>query len=187
MKQIISESESKLGGSVEAWRSERPPLEPSGQLEARSQVEPALEPSKTILVVDDDAAVRQMLGRVLESEQYTVLRAKTGREAAVLFLSAPPDLVLLDLNMPDRDGWEAFHLINAVNPMIPVIIITARPNQYEHATRLGVDALMEKPLDLSLLLGTIGRLLAESEAERVHRVNHPYFKTLHLNQPPKVP
>jgi chemosensory pili system protein ChpA (sensor histidine kinase/response regulator) len=126
--------------------------------------------------------VRETLGRVLELEDYDVVFAKTGREAAASFVSDVPDLVLLDLNMPNGDGWEAFASMEESRPLAPVIVITARPQQYQHAAELGIDALMEKPLDLPLLLVTIADLLAESEAERVQRLTHPSFKTFYFNR-----
>jgi DNA-binding response OmpR family regulator len=135
-----------------------------------------------ILLADDDAGVREALGLVLKSEHYDVVFAKTGREAAAKFIEDVPDLVLLDLNMPDRDGWDAFDLMNQTHPMVPVIVITARPQQYRQATELGIDALMEKPLNLPLLLATITDLLAESETKRMQRLTDPDFKTAYLSQ-----
>lgn len=132
---------------------------------------------KQILLADDDAAIRETLGEVLVSEQYELIYAATGREAAAKFATYQPDLVLLDLNMPDGDGWSAFDLICNAHPVTPVIIITAISRQYPRAAELGVDALMEKPLDIPLLLKTIRNYLAESEAERVHRLTRPDFKT----------
>ena len=116
---------------------------------------------KTILLADDDPAIRQMLGQVLALEQYKVVLAATGRETAAKFISTVPDLVLLDLNMPDRDGWDAFHLMNSTHPTVPVIVITARPHQQERAASLGVVSLMEKPLDIPILLKTVRDLLEE--------------------------
>jgi CheY-like chemotaxis protein len=136
-----------------------------------------------ILLADDDAGIRETLGRVLESEHYEVVYAKTGREAAAKFIADLPDLVLLDLNMPDRDGWDAFNLMNRTHPSVPVIVITARPQQHEHAARLGIDALMEKPLNLPLLLVIIADLLAESQSERMKRLIDPVFRTTYISQP----
>jgi DNA-binding response OmpR family regulator len=113
---------------------------------------------KTILLADDDPAIRQALGQVLALEQYNVVFAATGRETAAQFISHLPDLVLLDLNMPDRDGWDAYHLMNSTHPSVPVIVITARPHQQERAAGLGVT-LMEKPLDIPALLKTVRDLL----------------------------
>ena len=138
---------------------------------------------KTILLADDDASIRRLVGRILEMENYEVWSAKTGREAASMFLNGPPDLVLLDLNMPDKDGWEAWHLMNSLHPMVPVVIITARPHQYEQARRMRIDALMEKPLDLLVLLQTVKELLAEPDAQRVARVSSPNFRTALLSMP----
>jgi DNA-binding response OmpR family regulator len=120
---------------------------------------------KTILLADDDPAIRQTLGQVLALEQYNVIFAATGRETAAKFISCLPDLVLLDLNMPDRDGWDAFQLMNGTHPAVPVIVITARPHQQERAAEAGVALLMEKPLDIPALLNAI-RGLVEKPGEK---------------------
>ena len=137
---------------------------------------------RKILLADDDAAVREMLGRVLEMEGYEVDLARTGREAMAKFLARPADLILLDLNMPEGDGWEAHNLMNCAHPLVPVIVITARSQQYHHAADLGIDGLMEKPLNLPLLLATIRNFLSETEPDRVRRLTSSQFRTLLLNQ-----
>jgi len=136
---------------------------------------------KRILLADDDLSIRQMLGRVLVSEHYEVVTAKTGRQAVELCLKIPPDLVLLDLNMPDKDGWEAFCLMKTVLPMLPVIVLTARPNQFEKSVTMGVNALMEKPLNLPLLLASIRDILAESEMDYLRATTERSIKTVFLN------
>ena len=135
---------------------------------------------RRILLADDDESVRTMVGRVLQMEDYEVLFAQTGREAIRKALSEEPDLVLLDITMPDKDGWQAFELIERMHPFVPVIVITARPNQHQRASQTGIDALMEKPLDLALLLETIRHLLDESDQERVKRLSDRNFSTAHL-------
>lgn len=135
---------------------------------------------RRILLADDDESVRKMVGRVLESEDYEVVLAQTGREAITKALSGAPDIVLLDLNMPDKNGWEAFELIDRIHPFVPVIVITARPNQHQYATQVGVDVLMEKPLDLDVLLKTIRELLDESDRDRVKRLTSRDFSTAYL-------
>ena len=132
---------------------------------------------KTILLADDDASIRAMVGRVLELENYNVVFACSGRDATLRFMAGPPDLVLLDLNMPDKDGWEAWRLMNYWQRLVPVIVITARPHQYGQALQGKVDALMEKPLDLRLLLETIQQLVAEPRAAHAARLSDPHFKT----------
>jgi len=88
--------------------------------------------------------------------------------------------VLLDLKMPEQDGWSVYELIERISALTPVILITALPEQHAHAVRLGIDALMEKPLDIPLLLRTIQRLLAEPEQKRLRRLTHGDFTTEHL-------
>jgi DNA-binding response OmpR family regulator len=143
--------------------------------------------SKRILIADDDPAVLVSLAQVLALEAYDVVLAYTGRQAVSQLLAEKPDLVLLDLNMPEKDGWEAFELMEKLNPFLPVIVITARPNQYDLAVRLGIDAFMEKPLDLPLLLATVKQLLAEPEQDRIVRLTKGNFVTAYLRDPPVIP
>lgn len=135
-----------------------------------------------ILLADDDEAVRTSLERVLESEGFDVLTAAGGREAVREFQAGSPHLVLLDVGMPGKNGWEALDLMERFNPFVPVIMITARPNQYERAVVSGVDALMEKPLDMPVLVKTIRRLLQEPRAARVARFSSPDFATEWLSK-----
>jgi DNA-binding response OmpR family regulator len=111
---------------------------------------------KVVLIADDDVAVRTMLGRFLESEGFNVVFASNGRQAISEFLIMPYDLLLLDA-------------LSKLHPMMPIIIMTALPHQQEHAERAGVDALLEKPLDLPFLLDTIHQVLARHEPVRVAR------------------
>ena len=124
---------------------------------------------ENILLVDDDPAVRRMLHRVLEAEDYRVVPAANGVEAVELAGAQPPDLTLLDLNLPAKDGWQVFERLTNAHPAMPFIIITARPNQLFPALASGVGALMEKPLDLPKLLQTIRDLLDEPSHVRVSR------------------
>ena len=123
-----------------------------------------------ILLVDDDPAIRQILVRLLADENYVVLTAANGVEALALTASAKFDLVLLDLNMPVKNGWETFEQMSAQDPLLPVILITARPNQFFPALASGAGALLEKPLDFTKLFRTIRDLLAESDEIRLARL-----------------
>src|SRR5262245_37062164 len=123
-----------------------------------------------ILLLDDDAAIREMLGRVLAEENYLVIPAATGLEALELAAATEFDLVLLDLNLPGASGWDVYERLTAENPLLPVIVITARPNQLFPAVGAGAGALMEKPLDLPRLLRTINELLGEPAETRLARL-----------------
>ncbi|HTH48168.1 MAG TPA: response regulator [Candidatus Limnocylindria bacterium] len=120
--------------------------------------------SNRVLIADDDPFVRSSLAAVLESEGFVVDQAQNGIEAVTHALAHTPDLALLDLNMPDWDGWRAFCQLDQIRPLLPVIIITARPDQYPKAVELGVDAFMEKPLNLPLLIEAIRQLTDKSRA-----------------------
>jgi CheY-like chemotaxis protein len=125
---------------------------------------------KRILVVDDDPGVRESLLAVLRGEGYQVLAAAGGVQALSFATNASPDLVLLDLNMPDQSGWDTFERLTSENPPLPVIVITARPNQLFTALNAGVGALLEKPLDIPVLLQTVKTLLAEPTEVRLARI-----------------
>jgi len=119
-------------------------------------------PRSTILVVDDDQAVREGLRSVLVSEGYLVIAASQGHEAIEAFRQTRCDLALVDMNMPLRNGWGTIAELRATNAQLPAIIITARPDQGNVAREAGVE-LMEKPLDLPLLLQRIGALLSNQQ------------------------
>lgn len=123
-----------------------------------------------ILVADDDATVRASVSEVLVIEGYVVIPAKDGQEAIELAASTQIDLVLLDLNMPVKNGWDTFERLTRDHPLLPVIIVTAKPNQLFTAVGAGVGALLEKPMDIPILLRTIQRLLAESVQTRLARI-----------------
>jgi CheY-like chemotaxis protein len=124
---------------------------------------------RKILLADDDPAIRRILLRLLEEEGYFVLAASNGAEALALTNATKFDLALLDLNMPVKDGWETFTQLSTQNPQLPVILITARSNQFFPALASGVDALLEKPLDFVTLFQTIHELLEESPEARLER------------------
>ena len=125
---------------------------------------------KHLLLVDDDPGVRGSLQELLLGEGYEVIPANDGQHALELLVSTSIDLVLLDLNMPRKNGWDTFERLSAEHPLVPVILITARPNQLFTAVGAGVGALLEKPLDIPILLQTIARLLAESDEMRLARI-----------------
>ena len=126
--------------------------------------------AKRILLVDDDSTVRDSLNDVLQSEGYLVIPAENGQQALDLAGKASVDLVLLDLNMPVKNGWDTFEQLTREHPLIPVIVVTARPNQLFTAINAGVGALLEKPMDIPMLLRTMEKLLVETTGQRLARL-----------------
>jgi DNA-binding response OmpR family regulator len=122
-----------------------------------------------ILLVDDDESVLAALTGLLESEGYEVAHAANGHEGLRLFHDQHVDLALLDINMPVKNGWETLDQIVSINPLLPVIIITARPDAREKSRTLPLAAFMQKPLDPPALLANIERLLAEPSEARYQR------------------
>jgi DNA-binding response OmpR family regulator len=127
-------------------------------------------PKKRILLVDDDPTVRDSLSDVLASEGYFVIPAGNGQQALELANQSPVDLALLDLNMPVKNGWDTFEQLTREHPLVPIIIVTARPNQLFTAISAGVGALLEKPMDIPTLLLTMEKLLAETPEQRLARL-----------------
>jgi CheY-like chemotaxis protein len=122
-----------------------------------------------ILLVDDDPGVRSSLGAVLSGEGYVVVPVRDGLEAVSLAAAGRVDLVVLDLNMPRQNGWDTFEQLTREHPLLPIIVITARANQFFTAVSAGAGALLEKPLEIPVLLRTIARLLTEPEEARLAR------------------
>jgi DNA-binding response OmpR family regulator len=123
-----------------------------------------------ILIVDDDASVRESVGKVLRAEGYETVTAADGPAALKQFVMHPIGLLLLDLGLPLKNGWEVFEHITRQNPLLPIIVITGQTRQKRIAQAAGVGALMEKPLDVDELLRVIKQLLAESPEARLQRL-----------------
>jgi two-component system response regulator MprA len=128
--------------------------------------------TKRILLVDDDRSIRESLSKILQAENYEVVLAENGQEAIEKHGTERIDLLILDLNMPVQNGWATLERLVGIDPLLPVVIITGRSNQRAPAETAGADALMEKPLDVPLLLQTICELLTEPMESRAKRANN---------------
>ena len=118
-----------------------------------------------ILIVEDNEMSRDMLSRRLARRGHEVIVAVDGEEALRRALDDAPDLVLMDLSLPDLDGWEATRRIRRLEATrsLPVIALTAHAMQgdRERALEAGADDYDTKPVDLPRLLGKIEALLEE--------------------------
>lgn len=111
-----------------------------------------------ILVVDDEKNILKLYQAELEDEGYTVITANSGREAMDIFESENPDLVTLDILMPDIDGIQILRQMKERKPDIPIIMLTA----YDYRDDFSVwvsDAYVVKSSDLSNLKATIKQIV----------------------------
>ena len=111
----------------------------------------------TVLVVDDDAGLRQVIQLALEREGYDVATATNGHRALAHIAAQPPALVLLDLHLPVMDGGEVLAQLRAQNLAIPVVLMTSRFTIRAAAVQHQPDGVLGKPFDLDELLQVVAR------------------------------
>ena len=119
-----------------------------------------------ILVVDDDREMLRMLDRTLEMEGYSVAIAADGKSALTLLGEREPDLVLLDIVMPEMDGFQVLNLIRQ-RCNVPVIMLTARceVTTLREALVLGADDYVRKPFRMRVLVARIKAKLRRAGQE----------------------
>ena len=108
--------------------------------------DPPRQMARTILVVDDETTLRETLVDALELEGYRAIPARDGREALVRFRAEHPDLVLLDLMLPELSGVEVCRILRAES-QVPIIMLTARDGEVDKVVglELGADDYVTKP------------------------------------------
>ncbi|MGH2603837.1 MAG: response regulator transcription factor [Dehalococcoidia bacterium] len=113
--------------------------------------------SAQVLVVDDDHEILAVVRDVLESEGYKVETAANGEDALAAVARLLPDLIMLDVNMPQVDGWEVLgRLRAAAGPQTPVVVMTAGYLAQDQALASGAQGYLGKPFDLDDLLSAVG-------------------------------
>jgi CheY-like chemotaxis protein len=114
-----------------------------------------------ILVIDDEQGIRDLLDTLLRRKGYDVVLAESGRQGLELFRRERPDVIVLDLKMPEMDGLTVLRQIKNLDPGKPVIILTgAGTAEAERQVRaLGVTEYVEKEFSLHLLGDSLKRLL----------------------------
>jgi two-component system, OmpR family, alkaline phosphatase synthesis response regulator PhoP len=123
-------------------------------------------PSKTILVVDDQVSVRRLLQDYLAEEGFRVVTASNGRAALFVARSEKPDLILLDIMMPEMSGYDFIRAYRKERST-PVILLTARPEESDKVLglELGADDYVTKPFGMRELVARIRAVLRRTEAE----------------------
>jgi len=114
-----------------------------------------------VLVIDDEQGIRNLLDTLLRRKGYTVVLADGGRKGLELFRREHPDIVVLDLKMPELGGVAVLQQIRGLNPHIPVIVLTGAgpPETEQHVYALGASEFIEKEFSLHLLGDALKRLL----------------------------
>lgn len=112
----------------------------------------------TILVVDDDRAIRETLTDALTMEGHAVLTAANGAEALSLVEQEPPALLLLDMHMPTMDGQSLMAALREKGIHLPVIVMTAAFPVHSLALELGVHGYLSKPFELDRVLALVGEV-----------------------------
>ena len=124
---------------------------------------------KRVICIEDDPGIIDLIKMILVRKGFQVIGAVGGREGLEAIEREAPDLILLDLMMPDMDGWEVYHQIKASETMrkIPVIIITAKAQSIDKVLALHiakVDDYLTKPFGPQELLDSIDKVFANNKA-----------------------
>src|SRR3954452_11881603 len=121
--------------------------------------------ARTILVVDDEPTLREALVDALETDGFRAVAAADGREALAVFRAERPDLVLLDLMLPELSGIEVCRIIRAESG-VPIVMLTAKDSELDKVVglELGADDYVTKPFSLRELTARIRALFRRSDA-----------------------
>jgi len=141
----------------------------------------------TILIVDDEPLTRQIIRDHLEAHGYTAIEAKNGEEALVLTRERTPDLILLDVVMPNLDGLQVCRLLkeDKATQMIPVVLLTAREGLEDRVRGLdaGANDYLAKPVDSSELLARVrAHLRAKQLYDEVQQRQRDFAQVLELSK-----
>lgn len=128
--------------------------------------------TKTILLVDDDATILQLITTVLERDKYHVITASNGPESLDRFRAEQPDLIVLDIAMPEMNGFDVARQIRAFEeqesrPRTPIILLTAYARSFylSASNETGIDSYLTKPIEPDKLLKHIRRFLDPDSGE----------------------
>ncbi len=121
--------------------------------------------NKKILIIDDEPDTLELVKLVLESGGFKTVLARSGKEALNELDASKPDLVLLDIMMPDMDGWEVFRKIKEKYSTLPIAILTAKAQNFDKLLGLHVlkaDDYITKPFGKNELIGRVKKLIGST-------------------------
>ncbi|HEX9925110.1 MAG TPA: response regulator [Anaerolineae bacterium] len=133
--------------------------------------------SHTVLNVEDTPENRHLVRRILESEGYQVIDAVSALEGIEKAVKMSPDLILMDINLPDLDGFTAVSRIRSFLRTVPIIAITARnvSDDRERAKAIGCDGYLNKPIDIDQLVTEIARHLETGHRDEAEVTQREYY------------
>ena len=124
------------------------------------------DPQKTIVIIEDDKNVRKSFAICLEDHDYAILEAENGKEGIAIVKKTPPDLVLVDLRMPEVDGFSVLKFMKETFPDIPVIVVSGIGviEDVVSAVRKGAwDYLIKPVVDLEMLVHAVKKSLERAQ------------------------
>lgn len=115
----------------------------------------------SVMIVDDEPAIRRLLRTSLVSQSWRVTEARTGEVALSMVAEAMPDIVVLDLGLPDIDGVEVLRRLRSVHPTLPVVILSVRDDERGKVAALeaGADDYVTKPFSMAELVARMRNAL----------------------------
>lgn len=135
-----------------------------------------------ILVVDDDKNICELLRMYLEKEGYVVVMAHNGIDAVNAFSAGNPDLILLDIMLPQLDGWQVCREIRKTSEA-PIIMLTAKDEVFDKVLglELGADDYVTKPFDTKEIVARIKAVLRRTSAVKSGDVKEVHYDKLSIN------
>ena len=135
-----------------------------------------------ILIADDDAHIAELIKLYFEKDGFTTVTANNGRTAVELFKSEAPSIVILDVMMPEMDGWQVCREIRRVSN-IPIIMLTAKGETFDKVLglELGADDYMVKPFEPKELIARVKAVLRRSDTKETTAEKEIVFPNLTIN------
>ncbi len=135
-----------------------------------------------VLIADDDSNISELIKVYFEKDGFETVTARNGKEAVELFKSEAPSIVILDVMMPEMDGWQVCREIRRVSN-IPIIMLTAKGETFDKVLglELGADDYMVKPFDPKELIARVKAVLRRSETKETSTEKELVFPNLTIN------
>lgn len=135
-----------------------------------------------VLIADDDAHIAELIKIYMDKEGFESVIASNGRQAVELFKSEAPTIVILDVMMPEMDGWQVCREIRRVSN-IPIIMLTAKGETFDKVLglELGADDYMVKPFEAKELIARVKAVLRRSDSKEVSAEKEIVFPKLAIN------